>query len=92
MFTRDNALYFIECKSLDQNEDKKTDALYKVGALQKEFGLRVESFFVTTSPYILKDGKIKQSLRARAEQFKTTIIPPSKVSQFGEILERNLKI
>ncbi len=92
MFTKDNALYFIECKSLDQNEDKKTDALYKVGALQKEFGLRVESFFVTTSPYILKDGKIKQSIRARAEQFKTTIIPPSKVSQFGEILERNLKI
>lgn len=92
MFTRDNALYFIECKSLDQNEDKKADALYKVGALQKEFGLRVESFFVTTSPYILKDGKIKQSIRARAEQFKTTIIPPSKVSQFREILERNLKI
>lgn len=92
MFTRDNALYFIECKSLDQNEDKKTDALYKVGALQKELGLRVESFLVTTSPYILKDGKTKQSIRARAEQFKTTIIPPSKVSQFGEILERNLKI
>ena len=92
MFTKDNALYFIECKSLDQNEDKKTDALYKVGALQKEFGLRVESFFVTTSPYILKDGKIKQSIRTRAEQFKTTIIPPSKVSQFGEILKRNLKI
>jgi len=92
MFTRDNALYSIECKSLDQNEDKKTDALYKVGALQKEFGLRVESFFVTTSPYILKDGKIKQSIRARAEQFKTTIVPPYKVNQFGEILVGSLKI
>ena len=91
MFTKDNALYSIECKSLDQNEDKKADALYKVGALQKEFGLRVESFFVTTSPHILKDGKIKQSIQARAEQFKTTIIPPSKVSQFGEILKRNLR-
>lgn len=91
MFTRDNALYFIECKSLDQNEDKKTDALYKVGALQKEFGLRIESFFVTTSPYILKNEKIKQSIRARAEQFKTTIISPLEVSQFGEILERKLK-
>lgn len=92
MFTRDNALYFIECKSLDQNEDKKTDALYKVGALQKEFGLRIESFFVTTSPHILKDKKIKQSIRARAEQFKTTIISPLEVSRFGEILERKLKI
>ena len=92
MFTRDNALYSIECKSLEQNKDKKTDALYKVGALQKEFGLRVESFLVTTSPHILKDGKIRQSIQARAEQFKTTIIPPSKVSQFREILEQNLKI
>jgi Domain of unknown function (DUF1887). len=91
MFTRNNALYFIECKSLDQHNDKSTDALYKVGALQNEFGLRVESFLVTTSPYILKDEEIKQSIQARAEQFKTTVIPPSKVSQFGKILEQNLK-
>ena len=92
MFTKNNALYFIECKSLDQNEDEKTDALYKVGALQKDFGLRVKSFFVTTSPHILKDGKIKQSLRTRAEQFKTIIISPSEVSQFKEILKQNLNI
>ncbi|RLE45712.1 hypothetical protein DRJ25_05230, partial [Candidatus Woesearchaeota archaeon] len=91
MFTKDNALYFIECKSLDQHEDKKADALYKIGALQKEFGLRVESFFVTTSPYILKNGEIIGSIRARAEQFKTIVISPPEVSQFGEILKRNLK-
>ncbi|MBI5745578.1 MAG: DUF1887 family protein [Nitrospirae bacterium] len=40
MFTKDNALYFIECKSLDLDFDESTDALYKIGALQKEFGLR----------------------------------------------------
>ena len=93
MFTKDNSLYFIECKSLDQNEDKKTDALYKIGALQKGLGLKIKSFLVTTSPHILKtDGTIKKSIEERAEQFKTTIVPLSSVSQFGEILEQNLKI
>jgi hypothetical protein len=93
MFTKDNALYFIECKSLDQHEDKNADALYKIGALQKEFGLRIASFFVTTSPHILKkDGRIRESIQARAEQFKTTMVPPYKVNQFGEILVGSLKI
>lgn len=92
MFTKDNALYFIECKSLDQKKDTETDILYKIGALQKEFGLRIESFLVSTSPHILKDGEIKFSLQARAEQFRTTIIPPSEVINFGEILAEKLKI
>ena len=93
MFTRNNALYFIECKSLDQNKDKRTDALYKIGALQKDLGLKIKSFLVTTSPHILKtDGTIKKSIKNRAEQFKTIIVPLSSVSQFEEILERNLKI
>jgi len=93
MFTKDNKLYFIECKSLDQHEDKRTDALYKVGALQKEFGLKIESFFVTTSPHILKkDGEIRESIKAKAEQFKTTLVPPSDVCHFIDILTQILKI
>ncbi|NUO09841.1 MAG: DUF1887 family protein [Candidatus Brocadia sp.] len=93
MFTKDNALYFVECKSLDQHEDKNAAALYKVGALQREFGLRVESFFVTTSPYILKDGKVKESVQARAEQFKTTIIPPPlEIDKFGEVIANKLNL
>lgn len=92
MFTKDNALYTVECKSLDQNDDRKTEALYKIAALQKDFGLRVESFFVSTSPYILKDGQIKQSIQARAEQFKTTIIPPYDVINFSKRLEEKLHL
>lgn len=92
MFTKENALYFIECKSLDQYEDKDTNVLYKIGALQKEFGLRVKSFLVTTSPYILKNGKLKQSVSARAEQFNTVVVPPSDVHRLEEILRRELKI
>jgi hypothetical protein len=92
MFTKDNALYFIECKSLDQHDDKDTDVLYKIGALQKDFGLRVKSFLVTTSQYILKDGKLRPSVQARAEQFNTNVISPSEVINFGKILSEKLNI
>ena len=92
MFTKDNALYFVECKSLDQETDKKADILYKIGALQKEFGLKIGSFLVTTSPHILKDGEIKFSLKIRAEQFKTIIISPENVISFKNILTEQLMI
>lgn len=90
MFTKDNALYTVECKSLDQKDDTKTEALYKIAALQKDFGLRVESFFVSTSPYILKDGQLRTAIRARAEQFKTTIIPPGEVKDFSRKVAEKL--
>ncbi len=92
MFTKDNALYFVECKSLDQFDDKNTDILYKIGALQKEFGLRIKSFLVTTSPYILKDNSLRPSVRARAEQFNTQVIPPSEVIHFWKFLAQALKL
>ena len=92
MFTKDNALYFVECKSLDQETDKKADILYKIGALQKEFGLRIGSFLVTTSPHILKDGEIKSFLKIRAEQFKTIIISPENVINFKNFLAEQLMI
>ena len=93
MFTRDNALYTVECKSLDQNDDRKADALYKIAALQKDFGLRVKSFFVSTSPHILRDdGQLKPAIAARAEQFNTTVIPPDEVVCFAAKLKESLKI
>jgi len=89
MFTTGNSLYFIECKSLDQDDDKKADALYKIGALQKEFGLRVQSFLVTTSPHVLKDGKLRPAVRSRAEQFNTTVVLGENVPRLAEmIMER----
>ena len=92
MFTKDNALYTVECKSLDQNDDQKADALYKIAALQKEFGLRVKSFFVSTSPHIMRDGQLKQAIAARAEQFNTTVITPDEVVNFRQRLKENLKL
>lgn len=91
MFTSENTLYFIECKSLYQEHDQNTDVLYKLGALQRDFGLRVESFLVTTSPYILNDaGNIKVHVLARAEQFKTEVVIPSQVIHFKSILAGKL--
>ncbi|MEW6380262.1 MAG: DUF1887 family CARF protein [bacterium] len=93
MFTKDNALYFAECKSLDQDEDEDaSQALYKIGALQREFGLRVKSFFVTTSPYILKDGKVREAIQARSEQFQTWLVSPTEIGQLKEIIAQKLNI
>jgi hypothetical protein len=92
MFTKENALYFVECKSLDQHDDKDLNVLYKIGALQKEFGLKVKSFLVTTSPYILKNNEIRQSVKARAEQFNTEIIPPAEVRNFRKYLTQKLRL
>jgi len=92
MFTKDNSLYFVECKSLDHPEDRSTYALYKIGALQKDFGLKVKCFFVTTSQDILKDKEIKESIRARAEQFKTKVIAPDEVIRLKEKISEELHI
>ncbi len=92
MFAKDNALFTVECKSLDQKEDKKQDILYKIGALQREFGLRVESFLVTTSPNIMKEGRINPSVRDRAKQFNTTIILGDDIPRFSETIVNKLGI
>lgn len=93
MLTKDNALYTIECKSLDQLEDSKTEALYKVGALQKDFGLRVRSFFVSTSSNVLNNkGEIKPAIAARAEHLNTDVIPPYEVINFKKRLAEMLKL
>ncbi len=93
MFTKENVLYFVECKSLDQQDDRRQNqALYKIGALQKDFGLSVRSFLVTTAPDIMHGGRIRESVKARGEQFSTVIVTPDKVSRFGEELKKELKL
>jgi len=92
MFTKDNALYLVECKTLDQHNINYRDVLYKIGALQRDFGLRVSSFWVTTSAKILKNDDLAPAVSARAEQFNTTIIPPQEVKKFGSTVANKLKI
>lgn len=89
IFTADNALYTIECKSLEQYHDKKFDVLYKIGALQNEFGLRAQSFLVTTSSQIMDEstGQIKPHIQERANQFRTQIIDPEHLMDLKIILK-----
>jgi len=97
MFTSRNALYFIECKSMEQKHlgERKSEGfdsfLYKIGALQKEFGLRVESYLVTNSSVIVhaQTGEINKALCERAEQFKTQIVGPDDVIRFPDILKKS---
>ncbi|HBE44123.1 MAG TPA: hypothetical protein DDW17_01395 [Deltaproteobacteria bacterium] len=92
MFTKGNALYFVECKTLEQQNLDYRDILYKIGALQKDFGLRVNSYWVTTSSKILKDSDLHPAVKARAEQFNTTVIPPKDVPNLGNIIVDKLKM
>lgn len=92
MFTKDNALYIVECKSLRQIHDKDTDILYKISALQHDFGLRVDGFLVSTSRNILSDmGNIKEYILKRADQCKTKVIHPDEIKDFGGWVKKQVK-
>ena len=91
MFTYENALYFVECKSLEQEHDKEQDILYKIGALQTEFGLKVKAFLATQSKEVLdKKGNIKPHLIYRAKQMKTTILPLLQIKDIKSEFEREI--
>jgi hypothetical protein len=83
LFTLDNILYNVECKSLgaaEGGEDSTgasiTDFLYKQGALRQQFGLTPKIFLATTAETIYdRDNQIKPHLNERARQFNCEIIP-----------------
>lgn len=83
IFTLENILYLVECKSLGAPEGSQenvggtvNDFLYKLGALRQQFGLTPTAFLATTSPDVLaEDGTLKPHLVERGEQFRITIIP-----------------
>jgi len=86
LFTFENVLYLIECKSLDPAESKEdrigiTDFLYKLGALRPHFGLTPRAFFASTSENLYDDhGELKSKLIDRAKQSNTEIIPLLKIT------------
>lgn len=92
MFTKDNALYIVECKSLSSREEKYQDFLYKISALQQDFGLRVNGFMVSTTQDILTNtGEIKQHIIKRADQCSTKIIHPDEISNLSEFIKTHVK-
>ncbi|MCP4702564.1 MAG: DUF1887 family protein [Gammaproteobacteria bacterium] len=72
-FVRDNAIYFIECKTglFDKISDKDilTETLYKIQALQKDFGLSIKSYIFTLTPA----DKIKKADIKRSKSFNIKV-------------------
>lgn len=92
MFTKDNALYIVECKSLSSKEEQYQDFLYKISALQQDFGLRVNGFMISTTRDILDNkGEIKPHIKKRAEQCSTNIIHPDEISNVSEFIKTHVK-
>lgn len=95
MFTKNNALYIIECKTLQSKEEKYQDFLYKISAIQQDFGLRVTGFMISTTRDIL-DNKNKNEIRAnvlnRARHCKSKVIHPDDISNVGNFIRENLKL
>ena len=95
MFTSRNRIYMVECKSLQQQQDKANEIIYKINAIQGKVGrLSANSFLVSTAiENILEKPKknnkdfqyaefnIKESAKDRAKELNTTIIHPFKIAK-----------
>jgi len=87
MFTWENSLYIVECKSLNAPAESDSEGkgainefLYKLGALRQKFGLTPQAFLATTSTHIFdQKEEVKAHLIERGKQFSTEIIPLVKV-------------
>jgi len=94
MFTKDNALYIVECKSLKQKADKGADILYKIAALQDSFGLRVKGFLVSTAIDQIVDRRnnsIKDHVLRRARQCQTEVIHPADIVNFASWIKSKVR-
>ncbi len=98
LFTYNNNLYMVECKSLNQGHDTGTDILYKISALQADLGrLTTRSFLASTAIDNIIDkkdhpGEIKESLQKRAKLLNCSIIKPSALFNIKEEIKTILKI
>ncbi|MEA2113991.1 MAG: DUF1887 family CARF protein [Thermodesulfobacteriota bacterium] len=74
MFTRENRLYVIECKTstYDENQNKNilNETLYKISALKKDFGLFVKPYLFTLSP----EDKVQENHVRRSDLFGIEMI------------------
>lgn len=98
LFTQDNIVHVVECKSLDSREGDSQDIggtindfLYKLSALRQQFGLTPKAFLATTSRNILDErGEIKPHHESRSKQLGITIIPLLRVSDLQKYFEKEV--
>ncbi|MGK5091133.1 DUF1887 family CARF protein [Deltaproteobacteria bacterium TL4] len=96
MFTRDNTLYVIECKtSIYDGHSKKnvlTDALYKLAALKQDFGLFAQSFLFTLSQEGTKKNQVRELDKNRAKVLNVTVIDKTAIQLPSEELLKLMRI
>ncbi|MGB5156442.1 MAG: DUF1887 family CARF protein [Desulfobacterales bacterium] len=98
LFTLDNVLYVVECKSLDAPEGRNPEIkgninefLYKLGALRQDFGITPKGILATTSSDILTQKKeLKPHIIKRGNQFNTTIAPLLIIKDLEDYFEKLL--
>ncbi len=90
MFTADNSLHVIECKSFIYDEDTGknilNESLYKLAALERDFGLRVKSYIFTLSERGNEKENIKPSFTDRSNLLRITIADRKKILEDPENL------
>ena len=75
MFTKDNTLNIIECKSGDLTGPQLTSTFYKVAYLNSGFGLSANSYLAILGKSIYdKNGKIKSDIAAKSKVFRVKVI------------------
>jgi len=92
MYVKDNELNVIECKvQMGANPAQKLDGiLYKLGAINKNFGLKTNSFIYTLSDLQNKWGNYSPVLLRKCEVMN--IKPPFDKTFFKKIINPNKKI
>jgi hypothetical protein len=84
-FMHENTLYQVECKSGDQSHDPETDILYKIMAVSQQYkAIGIKSILATTSLSIMDEGKVKEKLRERAEEYKCHILTKKDIQAIAE--------
>lgn len=78
MFVKDNNLYFFECKiiKMDWDSNSVNDYIYKLAAITKNYGLRVNSYLLTLSDMNHTTKKYQQLIN------KTNLLGVKKVFGF----------
>lgn len=95
VFTLDNRLYLVECKSLEPpaREGGFTDFLYKLGALRQQFGLTPTGLLATTASDILDStGQVKTHIEERARQFGLRVLPLLCSPSLEDLLREKLSL
>ncbi len=90
MFVHENILYVIECKTAlkDDKRNLLNDTLYKLSALNKNFGLNVRGYLFTLDRNLRgPEGEIKKDYQNRSDLLKVTLVDRAILSDREKLSE-----